>query len=102
MVLHHLREQDRVGTLDLGAWTSGPSFGKLLQHLENLDHIPTPRKNPIETRWLPSLIFDLSKYHSYIWQIEAKRSDQSPFYGGIVLISLISSLELLFQYVVCP
>lgn len=59
-------------------------------------------KSPVGIRGLPSLTLDLSKYHSCTWQIEAKRSDQSPLCGGILGISLISSLELLLKCVVCP
>lgn len=40
-------------------------------------------------------MFDLSKYYSNIWQIEAKRSSQSPIYVEILCFSLIGSLECL-------
>ena len=55
-------EVGQEGTLDLKAWTSSPSFSKLLQCPGDLAPVPLLGKS-VETRQVPALImFDLSKY----------------------------------------
>lgn len=95
-------EAGQEGTFDLRAWTSSPSFDELFQYPGELAPIPLLGKS-VETRRVPALImFDLSKYYSNIWQIEAKHSGQSPIYVEILCFSLIGSLECLHWHTVCP